>query len=118
MSAEPYNLSAFSTDFSRLACRSLWSVTFLERCFINFVAAYTRAHTRTHARTQLSRRLDSNARTTREEVDVLRSALDSVPRLVDVQVSPSQNFKYFRGIQRVQEAAPLRQKTGKSDAYR
>eukprot|EP00752_Nemacystus_decipiens_P003626 g3342.t2 len=35
----------------------------------------------------LSRRLDSNARATREEVDVLRSELDSVPRLVDVQTT-------------------------------
>ncbi|CAM9739027.1 unnamed protein product [Ectocarpus sp. 12 AP-2014] len=33
----------------------------------------------------LSRRMDGHVRSTREEVDVLRSALDSVPRLGDVQ---------------------------------
>lgn len=61
-----------------------WSLTFPSALRFSFVVAYWY-----FSNTQLSRRLDSNARATREEVDVLRSALDSVPRLVDVQVSPA-----------------------------
>ncbi|CAM9300985.1 unnamed protein product [Ectocarpus sp. 12 AP-2014] len=38
----------------------------------------------------LSRRMDGHVRSTREEVDVLRSALDRVPRLGDVQSTASE----------------------------